>query len=304
MMLGIILIFIVSTLILYKSSELIIRSSIAFSKILGISSFVFAFILISVSTSLPELSVAFLSSLEKIPGISVGNVFGANLTVLTFVLGIITIVSNGMSLRGKETKTLLRALIISTLLSLYIIIKGKLTVLYGFVGAIMFVVFSIWMYRSERGHVTRENVPNVVTSFFFSIAALIISAKFVVNSATYISDALNLSKTFVGATLVSLGTTLPELSVELAAVRKKEYALALGDLFGSTVVNITLVLGTLSIMSPMAIDVKPLITLLPFLFGSMLFIWSRFWRTKLRKKDGVLLIIIYVLFLISEVLYH
>ena len=137
--------------------------------------------------------------------------------------------------------------------------------------------------------------------FIISVSILLVSSRLMVYSALEITDALLLTPTFVGVILVSLGTTLPELSVELRAVKQKEYALAMGDLFGSSVTNVTLVLGVASILNPVNIDVTPLFTLLPFLFGGILIAWYSFSRYgKIDRRTGIILLALYFVFLLEE----
>ena len=122
-----------------------------------------------------------------------------------------------------------------------------------------------------------------------------------VDSAIQITSILLIPQTIFGVTAVAIGTTLPELSVEIRAIKKKEYALAMGDLFGSAVTNITLVLGVLAILSPSAINTLPLLVPVLLTFAAAIFIW---WMLRkkgvLSKKSAVFLLALYAIFLILE----
>jgi cation:H+ antiporter len=300
------LIFLASTLLLYKSSKWVIRHVLTITDMLGTSTFFTGFLILSVSTSLPELMVAIFSSLEGRAGLAAGNAFGANMVDLTVVLGVCTLFAGRIRLKRKETLDLIELLFITSLACLFIFQKGGISALQGIVLLVLFAIFVKRLYRNreEKLKHRRDRIESrraTVLKFFLSVSVLLVSARLMVFSALEIADFFMLTETFVGVVLVSLGTTLPELSVELRAVREKEYALAMGDLFGSSVTNVTLVLGIASILNPVSIDVFPLMALLPFLFASILISWYSFSRNgEIGRRTGVVLLCLYLLFLLEE----
>ncbi|OYT56383.1 MAG: hypothetical protein B6U68_03465 [Candidatus Aenigmarchaeota archaeon ex4484_14] len=258
------IVFLVSALVLYKSSDSVIKYGIELSEVLRISTFALGFIFISVATSLPELSVALFSGVWGEPGLSVGNVLGANFTDLTLVLGLVTIFGGTIYLKKKDILSLVELLFISSLVALFIFQRGELSVIHGLL---------------------------LLGLFGF----------FVVKSAIEIAHFFSLTSTLVGATLVALGTTLPELSVEIKAIKNRQYSLAMGDLFGSCVTNITLVLGVTSILSPVPINIESIISLMPFLMAAVVTVWYLLSREgKITKHEGFILLILYLLFIIER----
>ena len=137
---------------------------------------------------------------------------------------------------------------------------------------------------------------NTAGQQYFLIALLIVSADYAVKSAVVLASILGLSATIIGATIVSIGTTLPELMVNLQAVRKKNYSLAIGNTVGSTVVNSTLILGIASISPSFAIT--PAFPMLAVLFLSISLLASWFLHSlEITKSKALVLIAAFAVFL-------
>ncbi len=300
-------VFLASAFFLVKSSEWVIKNSVELSKLLGISTFAIGFILISVSTSLPELSVAIFSSLKNVPSLSVGNVLGANLTVLTLILGLCAIIGSKIVLKKKEFEGLIELLFITSIVTVLIFFTSSLSIGHGL---ILFALFAFLLHRLyKRGKIGKAVFDGAAkargwkagTKLLISIAVLLAAAHFLVESAVSIAGELAIAPAVIGATAVALSTTLPELTVELRAIKSKQYALAMGDLFGSAVTNITLVLGTLSILNPREINTVALVTVVPFLFITIFAVWFLFSKKgKIDTREGMVLVGIYALYLLAE----
>jgi len=298
-------IFTASFLVLYKSSEWVLKYSLILSRKLKISTLVFGFIIVALSTSLPELMIAIFSSISGEVGLSVGNLLGANFFNLTIVLGISALSYKIISLTKKDEGDLIELLFLSTLVTLLIFQGEQLSRVHGMILLVLFGMLVSKLYkggriRSEFYGNASEPKRKLVLLFLISIILLLVSAHLMVKSALELADYLALATTFVGMTITSIGTTLPELSVQLRAIKNKEYGLAMGDLLGSCVVNLTLILGMLSIISPMKIKTSPLLLLLPFLFIAIFVVWYAItYKKKITRFEGAILIFLYVLFILE-----
>ncbi len=303
-------IFIVSSLVLYKSSEWVLRYSLILSRELRISTVVFGFIMVAVSTSLPELTVALFSVVSGDVSLSVGNLLGSNLLNLTLVMGISVLAYKVVYLNKKEEADLVELLFLSTLVTLLIFQSQSLSIIHGVILLTLFGLLFSKLYRGGRikrkFYETKKKEKTLskkkaVMYFSISVLFLLVSSHFLVNSALEIASVFALSTTFIGMTITSIGTTLPELSVQLRAIKNKEYGLAIGDLLGSCVVNLTLVLGILSILSPVAVEARCLIKLLPFLFIAIFVVWYAIAnKKKVTRFEGAILIILYLLFILES----
>jgi len=209
-------------------------------------------------------------------------------------------------MKREESMGLIELLFIASLITIFIFQVGGLSMVHGL---ILLVLFSFLVGRLYKGgkvdkeifEYGREEGKTVGTKFLVSVMLLIVSARLLVNSALDIADIFGVTATFIGSTIVAFGTSLPELSIDLRAVKNKEYALAIGDLFGSAVTNVTLGMGILSILNPGKIDLRTVAGLLPFLLTSILIVWYLFHKNeKISKRDALLLLTLYILFLLSQ----
>jgi len=299
------LIFFISAIVLFKSSEWVIKHTLSIAKIIGLPTFAIGFILLSISTSIPELSVAVFSSLEGKPGLSVGDILGSNFVDLTLILSLICLFGGTIHMKRDENIGLVELLFITSLLTIIIFQIGGLSLTHGLILIALFGFLILRLYKGGKidkkvFEYRQEKDWKVLVKFIFSISLLLVSARLIVYSALEIAEIFSLTATFVGSTIVAFGTSLPELAVDLRAIKKKEYNLAIGDLFGSAITNMTLVMGVLSLMSPGKIDLRPLTGLLPFLLTSVLIVWYLFSKNeKIIRRDTIILIALYILFLLS-----
>jgi len=298
-------IFIISSLVLYKSSEWVLRYSLILSREFRISTLIFGFIIVSISTSLPELMIAVFSAIFGEVGISVGNLLGSNFFNLTIVLGFSVLMYGIIHLTKKEESDLIELLFLSTLVTLIIFQGGQLSRIHGIILLVLFGMLVSKLYRGGRikrefyGDI-KESRRKLICLFVVSISLLLISSNLLVRATIQLAENLALTTTFLGMTLTSIGTTLPELSVQLRAIKSKEYGLAMGDLLGSCVVNLSLILGLLSVVSPMKVETSPLLTLLPFLFIAIFVVWYAIsYKKKITRFEGTILIFLYILFILE-----
>ncbi|OYT43556.1 MAG: hypothetical protein B6U88_00630 [Candidatus Aenigmarchaeota archaeon ex4484_56] len=297
------IIFVLSTLVLYKSSEWVLKYSLTLSKLIGISTLVFGFIVVSISTSLPELFIAIFSYTYHEIGLSIGNVLGSNFANLSIVLGVSILFGGTIYLNKKDERELIELLFLSTLITLLIFQEKTLSVVYGLI-LLCFFGFSIAKFY-RGGKVGKEfyekgDLRKVVILFILSMTILLISSHFVVDSALQIASLFNLTSSFIGMTIVALGTSLPELSVQIRSIKYKEYGLAMGNIIGSCLTNITLILGVTSILAPVKISVNSLLELIPFLFISIFVVWySISYKRRLTGFEGMVLVMLYILFILE-----
>ena len=269
----------VSALVLAKAAETVVDNAVILAKFLKVSEMAIGFLLVSVATSLPELSIAITSIFEKAPGISAGNVLGANIADVTLVLGVAALVSAIKISKNdawKATNILGLAALAPFLL---IFFPSLISTLVLFAVFVSYAVISVRQKSKKTGDgITRQNATFALFFFAVGVAFLLVSADFVVKSAVSLASILGLSSTIIGATIISIGTTLPELSVSLQSVRKNSSSLALGNAVGSTLVNSTLVLGVASLSPLFSLNV--FFTMLAVLFLAVAAVVSRLLHTR------------------------
>ena len=250
------------------------------------------------------------SSTAKQGAIAAGNVFGSNIANILLVLGI------GAALYGfrvgkENLKDLALVLLLTTLISIYILFHSQITgnALGFYEGALLLLIFAWYANRllkkknlegmAPAKRMGRREGLRAFLFFGLGIVGVMISSQFVVDSAVKLADMAGLAKSFIGATLIAIGTSLPELSIELQAIRRKQYGLALGDAIGSNMVNITLVLGAAAAISPIVVQLNVFSAALLFaVVANMVFLYIAAVKGKFEKKDGLLLLGLYALYLI------
>jgi len=241
--------------------------------------------------------------------IAAGNVFGSNIANILLVLGIGAFLY-GMRIRASELKDIGLVLLITTIISVYIVFNSSVQGgALGFIeGAVLIAIFAayVWYILKRKGveddssgeTVTKEQALNAFIRFTIGIVIVLVSSGFVVNSAVDIARIAGVAESFIGATIIAVGTSLPELSIDLQAIRRKNYGIALGDAIGSNMTNLTLVLGTGAIINPIAVQLPVFIAALLFaVIANSVLLYAAAVNKGVRKLGGALFLLIYVAYL-------
>lgn len=293
--------FSIALLVLAKSSSIAIEKAVKLSQISGISQMAVGFIFIAVATSLPELSIAIMSSLQGEGILSVGNLVGANITNIALIIGLASLV--GFNLGKIFSIRIEQAIIATTAIAFFIIVLGKISLVFGIFCIVLFYLFSSSVMKdgfvAGNGNNKIKIIEKIKAAAYLilAVSVVVISAYIVTDSAVKLSRILGIAESLIGATVVAMGTTLPELSVGIAAVRKRNMSILVGDLIGSLITNLTLILGIVAIMNPLAIDKGILAALVSFIIVSFAFLILSY-RMKFGFREGFILLSLYTLYLI------
>jgi cation:H+ antiporter len=301
----------ISLLLIMLISDRIIRYVLAISKAFGLSEMAAGFVLLSVTTSLPELSVSTVASLAGEGGLSAGNVLGSNIANLTIILGLAILLSRKeIALKGQSQKELVQFLFISSIIPLFIVQRGSLGPVLGFVLLILFAYFGVTVSRkTETTNVNEtpqqkeeENIAIVGIKFLVGVALIIVLSKFAVDSSVDIAGFIGLPTSIIGATIIGLGTSLPELATTIQALKKGLVNMALGNLLGSCITNITLILGVSSLLSFSPVNVVAVQSIMFYVLLSSLSVWYMVGASeRLTKRGAIFLCLIYGIFILQQV---
>lgn len=294
-----------SLFVLASASRTTISSSIDIARILRISEFAVGFVLVAVATSIPELFVSGLASFYGNAGMAVGNVIGSNIADIALILGL-TALLGVVSFKPQRAKENAEILFLISFIPLVLMARGSI----GFIsGLVLFLVFAIYVYFvAKRGYRGRQKaaemaLPQVLVAyskFFGSILAVIVAANFVVTSGASLARFIGVSDAFIGLTLIALGTSLPELAVNLSALRQKRMGLAMGNILGSCVTNLTLVLGVAATINPLTINAAVFSSSMMFLIGVTLFLWYQLQKGGITKTGAVAMVLAYIVFILVQ----
>lgn len=312
-LLGNALILIAALAALYKASDLTITNSINVASATGLGKTTVGFILVAFSTSLPELFVAVFSVLDpQNVGVSIGNVLGANIVNICLILGVCFLL---ISLKFPEKSRILTKMAKEDLGSLYfglfIASIVPLTLIYigyasRFIGIILLAIFIYYMYQLSKARTPnqavlskteKKGVSKYTVLTILGAAGIVVCAFFIVESASNIAFGFGIPPVIIGATVVALGTTVPEMATSVNAVKKGHLDLALGNIVGSCFINITLILGITLVSSPLSINVGAFSNVALFSLITNLLLWYFLSNERIGRREGTVLFFMYFLFL-------
>ncbi len=255
---------IISLIILVTSGDILVRGSVSMARHFKISTLLVGLIVVSIGTSAPELFVSLQAALNSHPDISIGNVVGSNISNIGLVLAITAIilpVAVKKSILVFDLPFLLLSSIVLYILSVYIG-KGSLDYIDGIIFLLMLAVYlyiSITKSIKERKHAPIFKKPqyNIYLSILFilgSIVGMYFGANWLIESASDIAVNLGVSERVISVTIVAFGTSVPELSTSIIAAIKKESDISIGNIIGSNIFNILMILGAASSINTITIS--------------------------------------------------
>lgn len=311
------------TFLLIRMTDVIVEGIGTLSRSTRMAKYGLGAFLLALSTSLPELFVGLTSAWKGVPSLSLGNVIGSNIANISIVVGGATLISGSVAVVGEYLKRdFLFAFLVGSL-PLLLLMDGKLSRLDG-MGLLVvygYYVFSIFHERHVKavsadqagmsGRLLRRlkllNSSSSRVSLFrilFGVLVVLFSAEMIVRSAVELAANLHIPALLVGLIVISIGTTLPELALEIRAISKKEVALVFGNLLGSTVANSTLIIGLTAVISP--IEVVAVNSYLIATVSYMILFWMFWFFTKTKRRldrwEGAVMILAYILFVVVELL--
>lgn len=296
--------------VLARSAIFAIDALTRFSRMTGIGEFAAGFILLSVSTSSPEISVAVFSVFEGNVGITLGDIFGSNVTNIALIASLFLLFSPVKQIGRKTVRSLSLLLTATALIAVLLLLvhDGARPV-----GAALLAFYAFFVYRTLRAsrQEAKEEDPSGRSArepgspyrqlllFLGGIALVVVSAKVIVDSAVSIAEYTGIRQSVIGATVIALGTSLPELTVDIVAVRRRHLELALGDIIGSSITNIALVLGIVLVLSEVSVDFGILSTLIAFVVISHVAFFALLRKGRVARWHSMALFAIYAAFLLA-----
>ncbi len=312
-----ILIFIVSFLLLALSSKWLVKSLTKIAQFLGWREFVLAFFIMAFAGSLPNLFVGISSVLQGIPELSFGEIVGGNIVDLTIAVALAAIISkNGLRIKSRTVQGTAVFTLIVAILPLLLIQDKILSRIDGLILLSCFFIYIFWLFsKGERFTrvfektkkiISLKNIFKNVGILLGSLVLLILAAEGIIRSAISFSERLDIPIILVGILIVGMGNALPEIFFGIQAAKKGDDWMVIGGLMGAVISASTLILGIVALLHPIQIDNVGLYLLSVarfFLIMAAIF-FLLFIRTghKITRKEGVFLLIVYLLFIIVQVL--
>ncbi|AFK22132.1 calcium/sodium antiporter [Pyrococcus sp. ST04] len=294
-------IFILGLVLLIKGSDIFVEAASRIARSFGVSEFLIALVLASIATTLPEVTVSAISSYKGNSGIALGNAVGSALANIGIILAISAMI---MPLKVDKIASENSLIMLgATTYAWLLMMDGEISRIEGISLIIIYLLFLTYLYKR---HITLEelegegngSIGREVAILFLSGGMVIVGAELVVDSAVKIARALGVPEVIIGVTLVSIGTSLPELANSLTATLKKIPNISVGNIIGANILDILMVIGIAAMIRPIHVDPSIMKTVMPMTLAVMLVLTiSLFRNNKVGRKTAVVLLGIYSYFL-------
>ncbi|MCB9893234.1 MAG: calcium/sodium antiporter [Planctomycetes bacterium] len=298
---------------LHFGAEWLVSGSSRLALTFGVKPLVIGLTLVAFGTSAPELTVSMAGAIGGQPDVSVGNVIGSNIANIGLVLGLSATIRpinvDPEVFRRDLPAMLFAALLIAVLPFIggpvqigdgagFMLDRWKAVILLVTMAIILFL-----MFRGSRGgdepreHTPKRHRAGLVLLTIVGLAALLVGGKLFVDGAVDAAQRLGIPELVIGLTIVAVGTSLPELATSIVAIIRGETAISLGNVVGSNIFNICLVLGLVSLVHPLVIDARVMKLDMIVMLGFSAGVTALAWRGKrLSRLEGLLLLVAYALY--------
>lgn len=300
--------------VLSVAADMLIESVIRLAKRLKISKLIISLTLVALGTSIPETVVSIMSAFKG-SSISFSNVVGSNIANVALILGISLLIGN-ITLDKKMKLEVNKMILVKFLLVVLCVISGfclnKITgiIMIFCLGLYIFNLYKISKENTEIDEEIEESeelvakIGNllfknewllIIVYVILGILGLIGGGELVVENAIGIAKMLNINEGIIGATIVAIGTSLPELMTSISAVKKKHYDIIIGNIVGSNIINILLILGVSSVLVNINIGMFEMISsIIMFFIGIIFYIFTRK-KDTLTKVHGIIFLMLYII---------
>lgn len=295
-------------ILLIKGADFFVEGSSSVAKRLRVPSLIIGMTIVAMGTSLPECSVSINASIAGSNGLAISNAIGSNIFNLMMVCGVCALFSP----LPVDVGTLKKEFPFSMAVSVIMLVFGVIGMVLGHIDGIIliaiFAVFLYWMVSSakkaraaDKGQEEEYEILPVWKCIFYIVGgmvAIIIGGDVVVDSATEIAHTFNLSDNLIGLTIVAMGTSLPELVTSVVAAKKNEADLAFGNVIGSNIFNILLVLGVAAAISPIEFAMENFIDGVVLVLMSVVVWIFSYSKHKIERGEGIAMVLMYAAYMV------
>lgn len=301
-----VLLIIVGFILLIKGADFLVDGASNAAKKFRIPEIVIGLTIVSIGTSMPELFVSITSALEGYPDMSIGNAVGSNIANLLLILGL-TAAITPIPFKKATIKYEIPICLGATIL-LFVLANSDKTItrmesIILLVSFALFIAYTMVLAKKEKGKNKKvKSTTTVVTDIFFmilGIAGLKFGGDLTVDNAVEVAKTLGLSEKIISVTILAVGTSLPELVTSMSAAKKGESDLAIGNIIGSNIFNILLIIGVAAFIKPISYNVSynhDLIILFASVILLLIFSYTKP-KGKMSRSNGMLYFIGYLLYL-------
>ena len=298
---------VVALALIVVGAMLLTDGSVALARRMRIPEFIVGLTVVAVGTSMPEMAVSMISAVEGHGDMAIGNVVGSNIANTLLILGVCAIFSPILFTKSNVRRDVPLNLAVSVILLLVAFTSAAINRIEGIILLIAYIAMIVYSIRNDRKAMAESedtadegmSALRILVWIVAGLAGLIYGGDMFVNSATNIAKAWGVSEAVIAISLVAVGTSLPELAASLASIFKGSPSIALGNIIGSNIANILLILGACSTVTPLVMngismtDMYMVVATAVMLLLSALFIGDK----RITRIEGFLFLIVYVVYI-------
>ena len=287
--------------LLTKGADYFIENSASLAEEKGISPHIIGVTIVAFGTSLPELLVSIISSFQGYNDLALGNIVGSNISNIGLVLAVSTFIFYyvlNTNIDPDEDANNDSYVMLLAVILLFLFSKDKeISQNEGMFFFALYVIYIIWLYKRTNSNPTEIDKVEKTSYIFLTVGlvALLVGAQLTVDSAVSIATLMGISEIVIGLSVVAVGTSLPELAGTISAARMGHKEIAVGNVIGSNIANIFLVMGILATINPVSVEGFVIKTTLPLLILLTIAAFG-FIRIPLTRFSGLILFAFFVLF--------
>ncbi|MBI4153114.1 sodium:calcium antiporter [Candidatus Woesearchaeota archaeon] len=302
------IIIIVSLAILVKSADMLLYGVTRYFRRIGLSDYLTGLVVVAAVASFPELISAITGASLGDHGVVFGTILGSNVGGLTLILGIMSMVGKRINIQSKLFNKVRPIVFIFTLLPLFLVlIDGTLSRIDGaiLIAAYAIYLIFVWHKESEAGELHRVKLQFIWKDgmiFLLALAALLLSARWLIFGVIELSKRLEISSFIVAVVILGVGAQMPDLIVIIRSASQGHKDVGMGDLLGSTITKQLMFMGLIAVFVPLSISFSVIwvaAVALASTMGVVLLLMGKGWIT---WKHGIALFVFYVMYLIAEVI--
>lgn len=306
-----VLLLIFGIVVVLKSADWLTNGAVGLATKLGISQIVIGLTIVAIGTSMPEFFVSIVSAIKETPDLAVGNIVGSNIFNVLLIAGVAATVAPIAIQRATVRRDIPIAIVASIMLT-FMMLDDNISRIDALILFAAFIAF-IWITlrnskndANEKDASTEKVIPTWKSVLFiiFGLVGLVLGSNIFVDNASSLAHGWGISDAVIGLTIVAGGTSLPELATSAVAARKGDSGIAIGNVLGSNVFNILMILGLTGIISPMHIQNITYIDMAVMVISMVLFWLFSFTKLRVERWEGCVLIACflgYITWLVSNV---
>lgn len=295
-----------SLVILYFGAEGLVTGAASMAKRAGISPLVIGLTIVSIGTSAPELLVSVKAAMNGQGALSIGNVLGSNFFNVGIILGLSAVIYP-LAVKRQLLKLDVPVMIFASLLFFLLFLDSEISRIEAFIFLLTLIVYFTYLFVTSKKNSAKQEEEEeeirlskhwVLDILFIGagLAALVYGSDMLVENAVIIAGRLGMSEAMIGLTIVAAGTSMPELATSVVAAIKKRSDIAIGNVVGSNIFNILLILGVTGVIQPIStFDINYVDSLFNIGIGVLLWVFMKK-STRITRSQGVLFLVFYLIY--------